>query len=101
MGVRAALVIAAIGLMGSDIGWCQALDAVPGEHFVVRGRRTERAPMPEDRADPAREAGRGHRDVMTGADISAFGDAYASGDPLGSDEKSNETGGGLVAPDHH
>ena len=37
---------------------------------------------------------------MTGANTASFGNAYNLGSPLGSDERSNETGGQFVAPRH-
>ena len=41
------------------------------------------------------------RDTMTGADLSAFGNAYNLGSVMGNDERSNETGGPYVAPIHN
>ena len=68
---------------------------------VTATRRRLDAPMPNHDADRARwETGTAIHDTMTGADTSAFGNAYNLGSPMGSDERSNETGGSFVAPRH-
>lgn len=74
------------------------------EHVTVLGRRPLflKAPLPaygEGRAPW--EADRAIRDTMTGADTAPFGNAYNLGSLLGSDERSNETGGRFVAPRHN
>ncbi len=68
---------------------------------VTATRRRLDAPMPNHDADRAPwETGTAIHDTMTGADTSAFGNAYNLGSPMGSDERSNETGGSFVAPRH-
>lgn len=74
------------------------------EHITVFGKRPlfRSAPLTsygESRAPW--ETGKAIRDTMTGADTAAFGDAYNLGSLLGSDERSNETGGSFVAPRHN
>ncbi len=73
------------------------------EQVTVIGRRPafRVAPVPGygDGRAPWEE-GRAIRDTMTGADTAAFGNAYNLASPMGSDERSNETGGGFVAPRH-
>jgi hypothetical protein len=72
------------------------------ESFIVHGRRFKLAPTMNYGDDPAPwEAEQKHHDVMTGADIMPFGNAYAIGSPLGSDERNNETGGPYTAPRHN
>ena len=68
---------------------------------VTAPRRRLDAPMPNHGTDRAPwETGTAIRDTMTGADTSAFGNAYNLGSPMGSDERSNETGGSFVARRH-
>ena len=68
---------------------------------VTATRRRLDAPMPSHGTDRAPwETGTAIHDTMTGADTSAFGNAYNLGSPMGSDERSNETGGSFVAPRH-
>ncbi len=68
---------------------------------VTAPRQRLDAPMPNHGTDRASwETGTAIRDTMTGADTSAFGNAYNLGSPMGSDERSNETGGSFVAPRH-
>ena len=80
-----------------------APDGAGNERVTVVGRRPafRTAPTAAYRDDRAPwEANRAIRDTMTGADTAAFGNAYNLGSPLGSDERSNETGGPYVAPPH-
>ena len=76
----------------------------PDESITVYGKKRHfmTAPMPTWGGDrtPWEEAGV-HHDSQTGADISSFGNAYSIGNPLGSDERSNETGGTLLAQRHN
>jgi hypothetical protein len=74
------------------------------ENIVVLGKRSAFQDAPamnygKDR-DPW-ETGTAIHDTMTGANTAAFGNAYNLGSPMGSDERSNETGGQYVAPRHH
>ena len=74
------------------------------ERVTVVGRRSvfRAAPTAGYRGDDRApwEIDRAIRDTVTGADTAAFGNAYNLGSPLGSDERSNETGGPYVAPPH-
>ncbi|MGI4748746.1 MAG: hypothetical protein ACRYGI_16290 [Janthinobacterium lividum] len=47
------------------------------------------------------ETGTAIHDTMTGTNTRPFGDAYNLGSTMGSDERSNETGGQFVAPRHN
>ncbi len=79
------------------------LDVGGRESITVLGRRPSfrTAPLPGHGGDRAPwDRDRPIRDTMTGASTGAFGNAYNLGDPLGSDERSNETGGPYVAPRH-
>lgn len=74
------------------------------EHITVFGRRPlfRTAPLINYRESRAPwETGTAIRDTMTGANTASFGNAYNLGSLLGSDEKSNETGGPFVAPRHN
>ena len=79
--------------------------AVPGasadEQLKVMGRRIARAPLPSygDEVRPW-DAARAIRDPRTGASTTVFGNAYNLGSIMGSDERSNETGGMFLAPRH-
>ena len=72
------------------------------EHITVLGRRPfGTAPLPAYGNGRAPwETDTAIRDTMTGANTASFGNAYNLGSPLGSDERSNETGGQFVAPRH-
>ena len=72
------------------------------ESIIVHGRRFKLAPAMNygDELAPW-ESERRHHDVMTGGDISPFGNAYAIGSPLGSDERNNETGGPYTVSRHN
>lgn len=74
------------------------------EHITVFGKRPffQKAPLPNYGGSRAPwETNKAIRDTMTGANTAAFGNAYNLGSPLGSDERSNETGGQFVAPRHN
>ena len=73
------------------------------EDLTVLGRRRQftLAPTTEQHRDGYGEGQDHIRDTMTGADLSAFGNAYNLGSVIGSDERSNETGGPYVAPIHN
>lgn len=73
------------------------------ENLTVYGRRRHftLAPTTEQHRDVYGEGQDDIRDTMTGADLSAFGNAYNLGSVMGSDERSNETGGPYVAPIHN
>ena len=80
-----------------------APDGANDERVTVVGRRPtfRAAPAAGYRDDRAPwETDSAIRDTMTGADTAAFGNSYNLGSPLGSDERSNETGGPYVAPPH-
>lgn len=73
------------------------------ESITVLGKRTAFRNVPilhygEDRAPW--EMGKIIHDTMTGANTAPFGNAYNLGSLLGSDERSNETGGQYLAPRH-
>lgn len=74
------------------------------EHITVFGKRPLFRVAPLTNYDESRapwETGKAIRDTMTGANTAAFGNAYNLGSLLGSDERSNETGGSFVAPRHN
>ncbi|MCQ8276955.1 hypothetical protein NFI95_00630 [Acetobacteraceae bacterium KSS8] len=71
------------------------------EQLRVLGRRVVVAPLPSYGNEiPPWEAGRAIRDPRTGASTTVFGNAYNLGSVMGSDERSNETGGQFLAPRH-
>ncbi len=73
------------------------------KNLIVLDRRRQftLAPTSEQHRNRYGEGQDHIRDTMTGADLSAFGNAYNLGSVMGSDERSNETGGPYVAPIHN
>ncbi len=73
------------------------------ENLTVYGQRRHftLAPTTEQHRHVYGEGQDDIRDTMTGADLSAFGNAYNLVSVMGSDERSNETGGPYVAPIHN
>lgn len=73
------------------------------ENITVFGKRPAFRNAPAAQYGEARapwEMGKAIHDTMTGANTALFGNAYNLGSLLGSDERSNETGGQYLAPRH-
>jgi hypothetical protein len=89
--------------MRTDLGESGSGLSKDAEIITVFGKRPAFRDAPGARYGEERapwEMDRAIRDTMTGADTAAFGNAYNLGSVLGSDERSNETGGPFLAPRH-
>lgn len=86
----------------TDLRAASSPAAAADERITVTGRsRARLAPLPDYAGETTPwDAARAIRDPRTGTDTTRFGDAYNLGSVLGSDERSNETGGIYIAPRH-